>query len=213
MPLSDHFHRPWSDETPWEGFHSAWINTLVRHLNGSLLPRGFRAFPQIHALWSPPEAIQTVEVEWPSEDVFELRVHDIREGMRLVGVIEMVSPGNKDRAEERQAFVAKCAGYLREHVGLVVIDVVTTRRANLHAGLLELFSVPLGESILPDLYCVSYRMRSHGPRPRLDLWPFPLAVGTPLPTQVPLWLGTIAIPLDLEKSYQETCQVLRIELS
>jgi hypothetical protein len=244
MPLSDHFHPPWSDNNPWEGFHSAWINTLVRHLNGSLLPRGFRAFPQIHlgpwieadvptferldrpldasgsqsnageglgALWSPPEAIQTVEVEWPGEDVFELRVQDIRAGMRLVGVIEMVSPGNKDRPEERQAFVAKCAAYLREHVGLAVIDVVTTRRANLHAGLLELLSVPPGEALFPDLYCVSYRMRSHGPRPLLDLWPFPLVVGGPLPTQVPLWLGTTSIPLDLERSYQETCQVLRIE--
>src|SRR5260370_42650473 len=48
MPLCDHFHPPWSEENPWEGFHSAWINTMVRHLNGSLLPPNFRAFPQIH---------------------------------------------------------------------------------------------------------------------------------------------------------------------
>jgi hypothetical protein len=244
MPLNDHFHRPWSDDNPWEGFHSAWINTLVRHLNGSLLPRGFRAFPQIHlgpwieadvptfqrldrpgdssggegnaakglgVLQSVPEAIQTVEVDWPGQDVFELRVQDIRAGMRLVGVIEMVSPGNKDRPEERQAFVAKCAAYLQEYVGLMVIDIVTTRRANLHAGLLDLFSVPPGESGLPDFYCVSYRMRSHSPRPQLDMWPFPLTVGAPLPTQVPLWLGTTPILIDLEKSYRETCEVLRIE--
>jgi hypothetical protein len=38
----------------------------------------------------------------------------------------------KDRPENRQAFVAKCAGYLREQVSVVVVDVVTTRRANLH---------------------------------------------------------------------------------
>src|SRR5947209_18282189 len=48
MPLRDHFHPPWSEENPWEGFHSAWVNTMVRHLNGSLLPPNFRAFPQIH---------------------------------------------------------------------------------------------------------------------------------------------------------------------
>src|ERR1700732_5357355 len=48
MPLLDHFHSPWGDENPWDGFHSAWANTLVRHLNGVLLPPRFRAFPQVH---------------------------------------------------------------------------------------------------------------------------------------------------------------------
>jgi hypothetical protein len=195
MPLRDHFHRPWSEENPWEGFHSAWVNTLVRHLNGSLLPRHFRAFPQVHA---------GLYVE------FQVQVHDSRRGMRLVAVVELVSPGNKDRPEERQAFVAKCAGYLQERIGVVLVDIVTTRRANLHAGLLELFSVAPIDSPLPDLYCVSYRNWNDGPRPRLDLWPFPLAIGSPLPT-VPLWLGASAVPLDLEKTYQETCEVLRIE--
>src|SRR2546428_11755207 len=107
---------------------------MVRHLNGSLLPPNFRAFPQVHlgpfvetdvatfehlvgsgasppanadsanggasALWSPPEAVQTLDVELPGQDVFEVRVHDVRRGMRLVAVVELVSPGNKDRPEE-----------------------------------------------------------------------------------------------------------------
>src|SRR5438132_697995 len=115
MPLRDHFHPPWREENPWEGFHSAWVNTMVRHLNGSLLPPNFRAFPQIHlgpfvetdvvtlerlagsgtpspvdagsanggvlALWSPPEAVQTLDVEMPGQDIFELRVCDIHRGM------------------------------------------------------------------------------------------------------------------------------------
>src|SRR5205085_2342103 len=116
MPLRDHFHPPWSDETPWEGFHSAWVNTIVRHLNGSLLPPRFRAFPQVHlgplveadvatlerlrgspaaptsadggALpsWLPPEAVQTLDVEVPGQDVFEVHVTDVRRGMRLAAV-------------------------------------------------------------------------------------------------------------------------------
>src|SRR6202790_2751646 len=111
MPLRDHFHMPWSEQNPWEGFHSAWINTMVRHLNGSLLPPNFRAFPQIHlgplveadvatldrpgttgmpqlddsgsanggvaVPWSPPAAVQTLEVEAPGQDVFEMRVCDV----------------------------------------------------------------------------------------------------------------------------------------
>src|SRR5688572_3014468 len=48
MPLHDHFHSPWIDQDYWESFHDAWINTLVRHLNGSLLPKKYRALPQVH---------------------------------------------------------------------------------------------------------------------------------------------------------------------
>src|SRR5437868_14018125 len=48
MPLRDHFHSPWPDENLWEGFHSAWANTIVRHLHESLLPARFRAIPQVH---------------------------------------------------------------------------------------------------------------------------------------------------------------------
>jgi hypothetical protein len=244
MPLRDHFRPPWSDENPWEGFHSAWVNTLVRHLNGQLLPPHFRAFPQVHLgpyvetdvatferlagagaspspagaapeeateLWSPPAAVQTLDVEWPGQEVFEVRVGDARRGMRLVAAIELVSPGNKDRPEERHAFAAKCAAYLREQVGVVVVDIVTTRHANLHAELLELLAAPLNGSSFPGLYCVSYRNRNGGPRASLDLWPFPLAVGSPLPEAIPLWIGARTVPVDLERSYQETCQVLRID--
>jgi hypothetical protein len=244
MPLRDHFHPPWSDENPWEGFHSAWVNTMVRDLNGSLLPPSFRAFPQIHlgpfveagvatlerlvasgsslpadvgsaddgaaATWSPPEVVQTLDVEVPGQDVFEVRVYDVRRGMRLVAVVEVVSPGNKDRPEERQTLAAKCASYLQEQVGVVLLDIVTTRRANLHHELLQLLSAPRTEVDGANLYCVSYRNRRNGKRWQLDTWPSVLALGARLPT-VPLWLpGPIAVPLDLEKSYEETCQVLRI---
>jgi hypothetical protein len=38
----------------------------------------------------------------------------------------------------------------------------------------------------------------------------PLSIGRPLPT-LPLWLADdLAVPLDLEASYEETCRVLRL---
>ncbi len=41
-------------------------------------------------------------------------------------------------------------------------------------------------------------------------WPFTLTVGSELPT-APLWLsGELSVPIDLEHTYAETCQVLRI---
>src|SRR5690349_6241650 len=48
MPLRDHFRPPPDDELHWESFHSAWANTLVRHLNLRWLPARYRAQPQAH---------------------------------------------------------------------------------------------------------------------------------------------------------------------
>ncbi len=207
MPLRDHFRPPWSEEHPWEGFHSAWVNTMVRHLNGSVLPPNFRAFPQIHL----GPFIET-DVAVTGQHIFEVRVVDTGHGMRLAAVFELVSPGNKDRPEERQAFAAKCASFLQEQVGVVILDIVSTRRANMHRELLQMLPVPPSEASIADLYCVSYRNRRNGNRWRLDTWPFALTVGSPLPTTVPLWLASVtAVPLDLESSYEETCRVLRIE--
>ena len=43
-----------------------------------------------------------------------------------------------------------------------------------------------------------------------ESWAKPLALGQPLPT-LPLWLAdNLAVPLDLEASYEETCRALRI---
>lgn len=130
--------------------------------------------------------------------------------MRLVGALEFVSPGNKDWPDTRQAFAGKCAGYLHEQVGLIIVDVVTERHANLHEERLRL--VAPGQSPVPvsQLYAVAYRARPNGRPGRLDTWPASLAVGQPLPT-LPLWLaGELPLPIELEASYEETCRVLRI---
>src|SRR5207245_8271579 len=53
-------------------------------------------------------------------------------GARLVGAIELASPGNKDRPAYRRAFAVKCASYLYQGISLVLVDIVTNRQANLH---------------------------------------------------------------------------------
>lgn len=53
-------------------------------------------------------------------------------GATLVGAIGLVSPGNKDRPEARRAFAAKCVSYLTRGIGLIVVDIVANRLANLH---------------------------------------------------------------------------------
>jgi hypothetical protein len=164
------------------------------------------------ALWAPPMPAQTIAVDLPAQDVFEVRVYDDQRGRRLVAAVEFVSPGNKDRPENRRAFAVKCAAYLQEQVSVVVVDVVTERHTNLHVELMDLLerteTAPWPDG--QDLYAVAYRTTKENKAWRLDLWPQPLALGQPLPI-LPLWLASnLAIPLELEPTYEETCQALRI---
>ena len=94
------------------------------------------------------------------------------------------------------------------------MDVVTSRRSNLYGDLLDLLGQvdPSLAPSQPPLYAVTCRWREEGSRPawRLEAWAHPLALGQPLPT-LPLWLSAeLAVPLELEASYEETCRALRI---
>lgn len=154
--------------------------------------------------WAPPLAAQTVDIVFP--DDIEVQVFDLRDGKRLVAAIELVSPSNKDRAEARRAFAAKCVAYLQKGIGLIVVDIVSNRRSNLHHQVLDLLG-QAESSVLPaetELYASAYRPSHRGGKNQLDLWPFALAVGQPLPL-LPLGLrGAFFVPVDLEATYTET---------
>lgn len=239
MPLLDHFHAPLAPTHDWVSFHSRWATTMADILDRTL-PGRFFAEVQIHLgpqvaadvaefeatpgeeagngaggvavqTWAPPACAQTVGLVFPDE--LEVQVYDQRGGgKRLAAVIELISPANKDRPETRRAFAAKCAAYLQRGVGLINVDVVTERRANLHHELLELLGQAEG-AVLPrdaHLYAVAYRPVQRGKDSLLELWPAPLAVGRPLPL-LPLALrGAFFVPVDLEASYTETRQRCRL---
>jgi hypothetical protein len=164
------------------------------------------------AVWAPPEPTLAVETGMADVDEFEVRVYDTSRGQRLVAVVELISPGNKDRPESRSQFTAKCAALLRQGVSVVLVDVVTERSANLYADLLDLAGLwdeSLGAKP-PATYAVACRWTPRGARGRLETWNRELKPGLPLPC-LPLWLTEEqAIPLDLEASYEQTCRDLRI---
>ncbi len=145
-------------------------------------------------------------------DTFEVRVFSTTAGLTLVAVIELVSPGNKDRPAERRAFAAKCASFLAQGISLIVMDIVTNRRANLHNDLMRLMEAA-PDLDLPNevnLYAVAYRPVCRGEREEIDLWVRPLAVGAPLPT-LPLRLtGDLFVAVDFEAAYQEACRRRRL---
>lgn len=121
------------------------------------------------------------------------------------------SPGNKDRPECRRAFAAKCAGYLQQGIGLVVVDIGTSRSANLHNELIQAmeledrFAVSAG-----PLYAVAYRPVRREDSQFLETWAEPLTIDQPLPT-MPLALDKgVMVPLNLESTYTEARQRRRM---
>jgi hypothetical protein len=164
------------------------------------------------AVWAPPQPTLAVATDQPDPEEYEVRVYDTRHQRRLVAAVELVSPANKDRPEHRRVFVAKCAALLRQRVALALVDVVTTRQFNLYGELLELLGQtdPALAPEPPPVYAAACRRRNTPEGSRLETWAHALAVGQPLPT-LPLWLADdLAVPLELEASYEETCRILRM---
>jgi hypothetical protein len=194
MPLRDHFRPPLSDRRSWEGFHGGWPMMIVDAL-GRSLSESYFAEPRIDTGSSN-----------------EVRLYDTRRGRRLVAAVELVSPANKDRPEHRRAFVAKCAAMLQERVCVAIVDVVTTRSANLYGELLEFLERvdPSLGNVPPPIYAADSRFSRGGEAPLLETWANTLAIGQVLPT-LPLWVAPdLPVPLELEASYEGTCRVLRI---
>jgi hypothetical protein len=201
MPLLDHFHPPLSVSHPWKGFHSAWANAITNHLN-DVLPEGYYAVPEV----------PLAEVDFTRVQVVEVHVFQDAGGPQLRAAIELASPANKDRPRSRLTFAGKCAAYLERGVGLVVVDTVTTRRANLHAELAAVLEVTadMDWDSPSSLAAVAYRTVAQGGQTRVEAWPEPLAVGDNLPT-LPLWFGPdLCLPLPLEETYGAACHSLRI---
>lgn len=239
MPLLDHFNPPLNRTHPWRSFHGAWAAAIARLLNQGVLPPGYYAVPLVNhdgpveidvaalresggptlvaeqvavQTWAPPAPGLTLDVELPSADAVEVQVFADDGDPRLTAAIELLSPRNKDRDQARQAFAVKCVGYLQQGSSVVVVDTVTTRRADLNAAIFSLLGLDAGRTVTPSsLSAVSYRaVAREEDVQQLLVWPSPLALGESLPT-LPLWIASdLSVPLDLDASYQATCVDLRI---
>lgn len=239
MPLLDHFHAPLAPRRHWESFHVNWAGAIADDLNERLLPDGYFAEEHVHfgprveidvatfaneltvaahggvvtsrlRTWAPPAPSLVIPGAFP--DQLEVQVFENEGGSKLVAAVELVSPANKDRPASRRAFAIKCASYLAQGVGLVIIDIVTSRAANLHHEILDV----LGHDGLfrmagePSLYAVAYRPIVREQNELIDLWAETLDVGRALPV-LPLALdANQCVPLDLETTYVVGCQRRRL---
>lgn len=237
MPLRDHFHRPNGRPSNWDEVHGNWPTVSIQHLRRTL-PAGYRVTTRIHiggreldvAMFDTDPAAGgvpgggtatllqivpslAIDTDPPDVDEYSLRVYEVNAGERLVASVEFVSPRNKDRPESRRMFVAKCVGLLNQGVSVSVVDCVTNAHFNLYADLLDFLGhtdPAMAGPPVPHLYAVTLRKREVFPRWRLELWSHVLAVGQPLPT-LPLWLAdTLHVELELETTYEETCQLVQL---
>ena len=232
MPLHDHFHSPLRGRRHWSSFHAAWATYLAEDLS-ERLPKGYIVEPLAQfaieidvAAWEGPdeppnEDARPAEGWAPSPpqmtlplttvtDAVEVQIFRDEGEFVLAGAVELVSPSNKDRPLARDAFTSKCATYLQQGAGLVIVDIVTERRADFHRDLLARVSPELGLPPYADLYAAAYRPVSREKQTTLEVWHEPLALGGELPT-MPLWLrGGICLPLRLGAAYDRACRTLRI---
>ena len=111
------------------------------------------------AVWAPPRPTFAVATDLPDQDEYEVRVYNTKRHRRLVAAVEIVSPANKDRPENRRAFVAKCTALLQQRVSVAVVDLVTTRQFNLYGDLLEVIGQadPALSPEPPPLYAAACR--------------------------------------------------------
>ncbi len=230
MPLRDHFRPPLSVRRHWHSLHNAWATFLASALN-QRLPEGYFAEPNVQFGieidvgtfeerdgtgvadgWTPSEPTQTIPFALTTDTV-EVAVYNQDAGPILAGAIELVSPANKDRPDQREAFLSKCETYLRQGVGLVIVDVVTERRANFHNELLTRLDHAEAVRLNADLYASAYRPIKRDAQTGLEIWQNPLALGVPLPT-LPLWLRAAhCVPVELEATYERTCAELRVAVN
>lgn len=222
MPLHD-----WNTTRGWSGVHIVWMTEIPRWIKPRL-PEGFRAYVGTSPVVAvdDPEGEPDVTVRrtnggvhrtleegeadpfQPDVEVAVATIEDdrsvyVERNGRMVAVVELVSPGNKDGIEKRRKYLARYLGYLTNRVHLLLVD--------LHA---KPYGISFADDIarrlqmpeqppLPPPFAISYRVITGGEPGdgHLSIRRSGLQVGAPLPT-LPLAIGfPDVVPIDLETTY------------
>jgi hypothetical protein len=231
MPILNRFSGEISKTRSWSAFHYLWAGLLAGELN-RVLPDGFIAESTIYTgsievdvrvdewLEQAKSLSVVYQVPAPSSVIYtdrleasEVQIFDLHNARKTVGVIEIVSPANKDRPQHREAFLAKCYSFIAYGISTAVVDLVTTRSFNFHKALMEKIQTNAAVSAKDAdtmLYCSSYHYKADRTDAIVEVWYYPLQVGDVLPT-LPLFISPeIAVPVKLEDAYMRTCQELRV---
>lgn len=214
-------------------FHQHWSVEITAALNRGLLPKGVDALVEqrsgprevdvlaIEQRRKPPGngrfegGLATAErpvtriVRRTSREFYADRANRIvikHHLGRILAVIEIVSPGNKDSRAALRDFVDKTIGFVRVGIHVLIVDLFPPTPRDpfgIHKAIWdeiveEDFTFPPGKDRILASYetgdeCVAYVE--------------PVTVGDPLPN-MPLFLtSTVHVPVPLEPTYQATWDV------
>lgn len=214
------------DAGTFHAFHTAWITHLSEALNSGLLPSGYYAMPEQHAgrLIADVLTLQAPLADVPAPATADggvavvdapprvrrklspaptsrarrrtLAIRHIS-GHRVIALVEIVSPANKDRAVHVAEFADKAETALWQGIHLLLVDLILPGIADpqgMHGAIWERFDdEPYRLSPDEPLTLASYVA---GPAPEAYLEH--LAAGSPL-TDMPLFLNPdryINVPLE-----------------
>ncbi len=212
-------------------FHQSWVVTIGNALNGGILPPGYmamveqvtgRPIPDVVTLKGrepkdQPEGGIAVATAPPSARVIA-RIERINYAKRadrvvirhgrgkVVAIIEILSPGNKESRHAIRSFVEKAADIISQGVNLLVVDLFppTPRDPQgIHKAIWdefgdEPFDAPPGKSLIVASY-----MGGDIPTAYVES----VGIGDALPS-LPIFLSeTRYIPAPLEATYQDAWSV------
>jgi hypothetical protein len=195
MPVHD-----WTrvDDGTFHAFHSAWNTHLMGALNSGLLPPEYYALAEQVASRRQTDVL-TLQPSSPRREVVVRHVT----GHRVVAVIEIVSPANKDRRANVRELAEKVAGLLEANVQVLLIDLLPPGPHDpqgMHAAVWSLFD-PAGYTppAAEPLTLACYRWDGGEPEVFLE----PVGLGRPL-IDMPLFLCRDRyVNVPLERTYQE----------
>lgn len=158
--------------------HTAWTAEIQNRLNGGLLPKGYYALAEQHA--GPVEPAAHARRR-------SLAIRHVS-GHRLIALLEIVSPANKDRPRHLEDFAAKVASALERGIHVLMVDLFPPGPHD-PGGMHDVITQRLEQSDDPyDLPAEApLTLASYAAGPKVDIYLTHLAVGGDLP-EMPLFL-------------------------
>ena len=223
-------------------FHQSWSIRIKDALNANLLPKGVMALVEHKTGTVTPDVLtidrwagsngapwsdrggtatrmtpQTRIVQKSTKEHYAERANRIVIQQRLghtIAVIEIVSPGNKDRTRAFKQFIEKSQDFISEGIHLLVVDLFPPTKRDphgVHRAIWDDFEDEGKEFAFPagkDRIAVSYDAGVMENVAYIE----PLAVGDTIP-DMPLFLGSgYNVKVPLEAAYLTTWSFLPADL-
>lgn len=199
MPIHD-----WTrvDAGTFHDFHQGWTIELRNRLNGGILSGDYIGMTE-------PPIRQAARVETEAA-LYALKANRIaiRHGLgRVVAMIEIVSPGNKNSRHAIASFVAKAVEFLRNGIHFLVVDLFPPGPRDPDGIAQAIWDQVVGEPMAIRTGNDQAGVAAFDAGEPLTAYVDPIAIGDPLP-DAPLFLGPgwyVNVPL--EASYQAAWDV------